>query len=370
MRHLAIAFKISCVIAATFMTAFWIYKFHKNEDSTLVEYRLVKNLKDVILPELSLCLRDPFLNESLADFGLTKDDYYNYLVGNSSPNNITLGIEYDNVTLNIFDYHPQVDMSFKSQKNGSYASCSNIKNCRYFNFKINFNGIMKKAFLKCFGIEINKEFTNDVDFYLLTFDNKLRSVIGEAQMSILSFNQPNQFVRNFRGNKPFRWSSNHKGKTDMLEVTSIEMLKRRDKKQEHCMAEWKIYDQILEQNQIKKVGCRAPYQRSPIEIPVCSSMEEMERVLFDGEELAMEYGPPCQEMPTIEYNHGVLEADPIFGDNISIYVSYPNEWKIITQSQLVDVHALIGYIGGYIGLFLGNIYSTKYFEKKYVICNY
>ena len=30
-----------------------------------------------------------------------------------------------------------------------------------------------------------------------------------------------------------------------------------------------------------------------------------------------------------------------------------SKWKIITQSQAVDVHALIGYIGGYIGLFLG-----------------
>ena len=294
----------------------------------------------------------------------TKDDYHNYLVGDSSPNSINRGIEYDKVTLNIFDYFSEAKLRFKSKKNMPdlpYAICSDIQNCTYFNFKINFNGMMKKSFFRCFGIEINKEFTNDVDFYLLTFDEKLRSVIGEAQMSILSFNQPNQFVRNFRGNKPFRWSDNHKGETDMLEVTSIEMLKRRDKRQEHCMAEWMIYDRILEQNQIEKVGCRAPYQRSPIEIPVCSSMEDMERVLFDGEELALEYGPPCQEMPTIEYNHGVLEADPIFGDNISIYVSYPNELKIITQSQKVDVHALIGNIGGYIGLFLGKIYSTKYF---------
>ena len=84
MRHLAIAFKLSCVIAATFMIAFWIYKFHKNEDSTLVEYRSVKNLKDIILPELSLCLREPFLNDSLANIGLTKNDYHDYLVGKSS----------------------------------------------------------------------------------------------------------------------------------------------------------------------------------------------------------------------------------------------------------------------------------------------
>ena len=239
------------------------------------------------------------------------------------------------------------------------AMCSDIQNCSHFNFKINYNGMMKKAFIKCFGVEIKKEFAKDVDYYLLIFDNELRSVIGEAQLAILSFNMPNQFVRNFGNNKPFRWSSGHKDRMDMLEVTSIELLKRRDKKQEHCMTEWMLYDKILEHNQIEKVGCRAPYQRSPMEIPVCDSMEKIEKVLFDGQELALEYEPPCQEMPTVEYNHGIVDADPNFGDKITIYVSYPDKWKIITQSQKVDVHTLIGNMGGYIGLFLGKIALTR-----------
>ena len=36
-----------------------------------------------------------------------------------------------------------------------------------------------------------------------------------------------------------------------------------------------------------------------------------------------------------------------------IIINYPEEVKIITQSQDVDVHSLIGNIGGYLGLFLG-----------------
>ena len=54
-----------------------MYKFHENEDSILIEYKLVEDLKDMILPELSFCLRDPFFNDSLASLGLTKDDYHN-----------------------------------------------------------------------------------------------------------------------------------------------------------------------------------------------------------------------------------------------------------------------------------------------------
>ena len=34
-------------------------------------------------------------------------------------------------------------------------------------------------------------------------------------------------------------------------------------------------------------------------------------------------------------------------------INYPEEVKTITQSQDVDVHSLIGNIGGYLGLFLG-----------------
>ena len=38
-----------------------------------------------------------------------------------------------------------------------------------------------------------------------------------------------------------------------------------------------------------------------------------------------------------------------------LLVAYPEEVKIITQSKDIDVHSLIGNIGGYLGLFLGEI---------------
>ena len=48
-------------------------------------------------------------------------------------------------------------------------------------------------------------------------------------------------------------------------------------------------------------------------------------------------------------NRGNKDADDWY-----LTVLYPEEVKLITQSKEVDVHALIGNIGGYIGLFLGN----------------
>ena len=37
----------------------------------------------------------------------------------------------------------------------------------------------------------------------------------------------------------------------------------------------------------------------------------------------------------------------------NVAVTYPEYAKVIEQSKDVDIHALIGNIGGYVGLFLG-----------------
>ena len=63
---------------------------------------------------------------------------------------------------------------------------------------------------------------------------------------------------------------------------------------------------------------------------------------------------PCQEMPFINYKHDITARN--YENKSNSYMlsfSYPPMTKIITQSQTVDAHSLIGNIGGYIGLFLG-----------------
>ena len=43
----------------------------------------------------------------------------------------------------------------------------------------------------------------------------------------------------------------------------------------------------------------------------------------------------------------------ILEKGLSIYINFPEEVKMIVQNQEVDVHSLIGNIGGYLGLFTG-----------------
>ena len=68
---------------------------------------------------------------------------------------------------------------------------------------------------------------------------------------------------------------------------------------------------------------------------------------------------PCQEMPRIDFvnNKGVNTFKGYF--IVMLNIKYPQDAKIITQSRAVDVNALIGNIGGYIGLFLGILYCCN-----------
>ena len=47
------------------------------------------------------------------------------------------------------------------------------------------------------------------------------------------------------------------------------------------------------------------------------------------------------------------DNDPTTEKIFSFTIEYPEQVKVITQSQAVDGHSLVGNIGGYIGLFLG-----------------
>ena len=216
MKNFTIGFKFFCVLAASIMIGYWVYKFHKNDDITLIEYKSIVDLDDVVLPELSICLREPFLNEKLNKIGLTKDDYENYLKGDLNSTEIYRSIEYNNFTLNIFDYFAYVRIRFKSNSNDGTVVCNDMQKCPYIKFKNNYSGFMKEAFFKCFGVEVDKSLSKDIDYFVLVLDNHLKYVIGEATGSMFSFNLPNQFIRNFHGIQPFRWSNDTKLGMDVL----------------------------------------------------------------------------------------------------------------------------------------------------------
>ena len=70
------------------------------------------------------------------------------------------------------------------------------------------------------------------------------------------------------------------------------------------------------------------------------------------------YSTSCQRFSKIIYEDVLQELGLNSDDKEGLFVfmlSYPDNIRMITQSKEVDIHTLIGNIGGYIGLFLGDI---------------
>ena len=61
----------------------------------------------------------------------------------------------------------------------------------------------------------------------------------------------------------------------------------------------------------------------------------------------------CKRILKMRPTFNNLYSDSKRYKTLSFTIVYPKEVKIISQSKEVDLHALIGNIGGYFGLFLG-----------------
>ena len=135
----------------------------------------------------------------------------------------------------------------------------------------------------------------------------------------------------------------------VIYINSIEVLRRRNKSGSQCIPNYR-YDDVIIRQEIEKVGCKPPYYHSNEDFPICKKPEELEYFVQTKNKLAENHIPPCHGMSHVFYKH-----HKEIKDSHQVIIEYPKHVKEISQEQKIDQHALIGNIGGYIGLFLGKI---------------
>ena len=80
----------------------------------------------------------------------------------------------------------------------------------------------------------------------------------------------------------------------------------------------------------------------------------MAHAIYDYTNVRTHYLPAsCQRLSRVDTDVNVWSTYLTEYGTIQIDIRYPEYARIITQSKDVDIHALIGNIGGYVGLFLG-----------------
>ena len=366
------SFKCICLVATVIMIVHWFIIFLKNEDVSSVEIKSPDITDDLQQPELNLCLVPPFLQEKITQIAdnITTSDYVSYLKGFNAPDPNLTKLEFEKISLNLFNHLLSVGVYFKPGKsNWDQKYCNNSESCPYVEVRNSWNGFtFKNDFWKCYGIKLNKEFAGTIRSVALVFNSNLRTIIQNRNIwAMLSY--PNQMLRIDQDGETIWNNLNDTTKIATINIKQVELLRRRDKTTDRCFSHWNDFDDYVIREKIEKVGCRAPYVKEYKNFSICVSRKKIKESTSWWHEFGSKYFPSCHGISSIisyvhEMSSFILEHDHAA---LGIYITYPDKIKLITQARKVDGQSLIGYIGGYVGLFLGNYKNSNKIGIKFFV---
>ena len=298
---------------------------------------------DIELPDVSLCIKDSFIEQRLNDLGTNTSAYLKHLSGDNFNEHLA-SINYTDVTLNLGQYHNSTTVLY----NGKFGY--NIEG----QIQPRLNVFRYSIFLKCYGFGLKHSNLQNINYvgyeFLLNpvlqhfLTNKVIYAFLHSPSQILLTN--NAQVVSFDSNQTYSGNL-------VIKITKVEVVKQRSIPKVPCVLRWRDWNDLVFLKHIRDIGCIPSYQESHRNFPVCSTTNETKRWYNIIHTIRNELDYlPCQQMPRIDFQ---LTNDMLYARKgvLGIYVGYPEQMKVITQSRAVDVNTLIGNIGGYIGLFLG-----------------
>ena len=348
-----IFFTIICTIVVAFMVGFWCYKYEvEDRDIGVVDYTLLQDAEEIEFPAVSFCLKDPFLDEKLKaiNSNITRETYLKYLEGEHY-DDTHARIDYANVTIDLSKYFEIGEIMWQSPT-------------QQFDGTINhteiFNGFHYSHFVKCFTINYNgadqrkiKSLTVSYDKRRLQTDWKLNlRNLAHLGTIYISAHYPGQF---FLENE-FR--TMYLLQHAVVRFKGLEILKRRNSRRRKCMEVKNEYDKKIIDELLFKKRCRVPYLNEKKSYPRCNSQEKIKDSLIDTLiRKTLQMPKACERISKMRVDFESWVPQP-YNQQLIVSIDFPEEVKIITQSKDVDIHALIGNIGGYLGLFLGNKFDS------------
>ena len=295
------------VCAATTMSLclYWCYKYSLNEDVSVVYYKQFYETNDDVFPTASLCLGNPFSDKRLSKYGINKTSYLEFLKGKRFTKEM-LNINYNNVTGDIVNYIKGYRMYFRNYSYAKFDSGLTLQDKRKLTF-VSYNGFIGsyKTFYKCFGLRIPKN--KDLRTFRILLSNKIFPN-GERPIQYLFrtfVHLPKQFMLSHHTDQ---WTWSHRSKHERYKlrhlVRAVEVVRKRNKKQEPCNAYWKEYDDWVIKYYKNETGCNNPYQKQEINLPMCNTQQQMKHsVLPINVAEGQRYLKPCKTMENVRVDH-------------------------------------------------------------------
>ena len=368
------------------MSLFWIHSYLLDKSLFDVEFKEFYDSFEDIYPALSICFKNPFQKRIETELGIgTHEKIVSHLSGSSEFLNSR--IDYENVTVNLEDY---INWYWVLWKNGTdnYFSPNEYE----WKFpKVSYQGFWRTRFFKCYSIEI-PETNLDAVSVSISSDIFPQRIRPDYNNFLIVLHYPNQMFRpSLTKKSTFTEARDDKiGYTMEIKPENVEIFRRR----KNCFNNWKDYDEHLKEHFIDNVGCRPPYQTSKKNLSICSTRQQLKNI---ARNLTLsehrEFPPPCKGMEKINYKYTEIVANDstrgyepgyfwvsleknelifkviirdlghlscmLFSYTLQIvgFVSVifllENVFQEFTQTRAIDWQALIGNVGGYVGVCLG-----------------
>ena len=86
-------------------------------------------------------------------------------------------------------------------------------------------------------------------------------------------------------------------------ITSVDVLKRRNKRSRQCIEDAVEYDHEIMKNHLTSIGCKPVYLNVEGNFTVCQEQEKVEKAFFDINLVQNYWTPPCTTLQNVNYRY-------------------------------------------------------------------
>ena len=308
-KGLRLGYKFICILLAIVLVVDVFYKFSKNEDISLLKYTSYLKTESDYYPVISFCFKNPFLTEKLEKYGAHEATYLHFLEGKNVSAEL-LEIEYDQVTIDVKDYLVEYWISWANGTDESFPAGSEGGR-HHFETLVSLNGFINRQFFKCFYVNHKTQKSRRLQSVKLNqgiFQNKSRA----SYYSFLTLlHYPHQVLRSLGTlRRVWKERKNDHDYSMHFALNGMDVINRRDKKNDRCNPNWRNYDGSVIEEKIKNSGCRMLYETTNMSIPKCKTVDSiMENNhgldYYEGAEIQ----PPCRSVEKIGYDYVENDLD-------------------------------------------------------------
>ena len=254
-------FRASCFITVLCMISLWTNKFLQDDDLCLVEYKSFSAVDDIELPDVSFCISDPFDKHKLNVLDTTVDAYRKHLSGDEFNDSLAI-VHFREVSFNVGDYYNGTQIIYRDGTNGYVVNGTVRSRQRGFYFGM---------FMECYGIDTENINVYDVHHMNQIFirDPKLQNFLSSNLFFVVA-HLPSQILLSTTVKVASLDINGTYGGNLGVSITSAEVVRRRNKRIDPCVMQWRIWNDLALSKYVEDIRCFPPYLEINTSYPMCT----------------------------------------------------------------------------------------------------